>query len=644
MEVDTGAEVSIISEATRKSLFPGLKPTRSNVVLKTYTEEVVPIVGELSIQVQYSDQTKQLKLIVVSGDGPNLLGRNWLTEIQLNWQQINKVTKSDLYMLFDKYKNIFKEELGTVSSHKATLQVRPGASPKFHKARPVPFAIKEAVGAQLDHLESEGILVKVKHSDWAAPIVAVPKQDGKFRICGDYKVTVNAALDIDQYPLPKPDDLFASLAGGQKFTKLDLAQAYQQLVLDESSRKFTTITTYQGLYQYTRLPFGIASAPAIFQKTMDQILQGIPHVTCYIDDILITGANEQEHLHNLEEVFHRLDQHNLRIKRAKCEFMKLSVEYLGHSVDSEGLHTLPSKVEAIQQAPQPRNVQQLRLFLGLLNYYGKFISNLADIIHPLNQLLHKDAKWMWNQACVQAFTAAKQALKSSQVLIHYDPSLPITLAGDASAYGIGSVISHVLPDGSERPIAFASRTLSPSEKNYAQLEKEALSLIFGLKRFHQYLYGRKFTLITDHKPLLTILGPKKEIPPLAAARLQRWAVLLSTFNYDIKFKSTHDHGNADGLSRLPLPKVTQEGEAHEVSLFNIAQINFLPVTATQISKATQTDPSLSKILQYVKQGWPTTVPESLRPYKTRSNEQSDCLLWGIRVIVPERRGVKRVAQ
>ena len=219
--------------------------------------------------------------------------------------------------------------------------------------------------------------------------MAVPKQVGKFRICGDYKVTVNAALDIDQYPLPKPDDLFASLAGGQKFTKLDLAQAYQQLVLDESSCKFTTITTHQGLYQYTRLPFGIVSAPAIFQKTMDQIIQGIPHITCYIDDILITGANKQEHLHNLEGVFCRLDQHNLRIKRAKCEFMKLSVEYLGHSVDSEGLHTLPSKVEAIQQAPQPQNVQQLRSFLGLLNYYGKFISNLADIIHLLNQLLTK---------------------------------------------------------------------------------------------------------------------------------------------------------------------------------------------------------------------------------------------------------------
>ena len=201
MEIDTGAEVSIISEATRKLLFPKLKPTKSKVVLKTYTNEVVSVVGELSVQVQYGEQTKQMKLLVVSGNGPSLLGRNWLTEIQLNWQQINKVTKSDLYTLFETHKNIFKEELGTISSHKATLQVRPGATPKFHKAHPVPFAIKEGIGTQLDELEAEGILVKVTHSDWAAPIVAVPKQDGKFRICGDYKVTVNAALDIDQYPL-----------------------------------------------------------------------------------------------------------------------------------------------------------------------------------------------------------------------------------------------------------------------------------------------------------------------------------------------------------------------------------------------------------------------------------------------------------
>ena len=501
----------------------------------------------------------------------------------------------------------------------------------------MPFAIKEAVGAELDRLECEGILKKVDHSVWAAPIVVVPKKDGRFRICGDYKVTVNRSLDIDQYPLPKPADLFATLAGGQMFTKLDLTQAYQQLLLDENSQQYTTINTHQGLYQYTRLPFGISSAPAIFQKTMDVILQGIPHVCCYIDDILVTGVNQQEHLQNLEEVLRRLEQNNLRIKKPKCEFFKDSVEYLGHCVDAQGLHTLPSKVEAILRAPDPENLQQLRSFLGLLNYYGKFIPNLANIVHPLNQLLQKDAKWTWTPDCVQAFTAAKQALNSSKVLAHYDPSLPITMVGDASAYGIGSVISHILPDGSERPIAFASRTLSSSEKNYCQLEKEALSLVFGVKKFHQYLYGRKFTLITDHKPLLAILGPKKGIPPLAAARLQRWSILLSAYNYDIQFKSTSAHANADGLSCLPISDNTTPDQSVEVSLFNVAQINCLPVTAQQIDRLTKSDPCLSKVLQYTRQGWPSIVHEELKPFKQRATEittEGDCLLWGIRVIIP----------
>ena len=576
MEIDKGAEVSIISDDTRKSLFPQSKLSNTDMVLKTYTEQTMPVVGELNVTVRYGTQTKQLRLVVVSGDGPSLLGRNWLKALRLDWQRIGRVAGGntpDLDTLLDKHKAIFKDELGIVKTYKATLQVCPDAQPKFYKPRPVPFATKDAIGAELERLEEDGILERVSHSTWAAPIVAVPKKDGHFRICGDYKVTVNPALDVDQYPLPNPTEIFASLAGGRRFSKLDLSQAYQQLLLDEDSKKYTTINTHQGLFRYTRLPFGIASAPAVFQKTMDCILQGIPHVACYIDDILVTGADDVEHLQNLEEVLHRLEQHGLRVKKPKCEFLQPSVDYLGHCIDAQGLHTMSSKLEAIVQAPEPGNLQQLRSFLGLLNYYGRFIPNLATIVHPLNRLLRHGIKWKWDSQCAKAYTEAKQALASSQVLIHYDPALPITLAGDASAYGIGAVISHTLPDGSERPIAFASRTLSDSEKNYAQLEKEALSLIFGLKKFHQYLYGRQFILMTDHKPLVTILGPKKGIPSLAAARLQRWAVLLSAYKYDIKFKSTEAHANADGLSRLPLMQTTAEGQSPEASVFNIAQID-----------------------------------------------------------------------
>ena len=270
---------------------------------------------------------------------------------------------------------------------------------------------------------------------------------------------------------------------------------------------------------------------------MDTILQGLPHVCCYFDDILVTGPNDQQHLATLESVFTWLETHGLHLKGDKCSFLKSSVEYLGHRIDAQGIHTLPSKLEAIQKAPHPENVTQLRSFLGLLNY-GKFIENLSTLIHPLNELPKVETPWNWSPECATAFQEPKQAISWATVLAHYDPTLPIVLAGDASAYGIRAIISHIYSDGSEHPIAFASRTLTKSEGNYAQLEKEALSLIFGIKKFHQYLYGRPFTLLTNHKPLLTILGPKTGLPSLAAARMQRWALLLSAYSYNIKFRST----------------------------------------------------------------------------------------------------------
>ena len=344
-------------------------------------------------------------------------------------------------------------------------------------------------------------------------------------------MTVNPVLQVEQYPLPKPDDLFTALAGGKQFSKIDLTSAYQQMSLDEKSRELVTINTHKGLYQYTRLPFGVASAPAIFQKTMDVVLKGLPQVICYLDDILITGSTEEGHLTNLECVLERLRKYGIRAKWSKCAFLKPSVEYLGHKVDATGLHTAPSKVEAVQKAPPPQNVQELRSFLGLVHYYGKFLPNLSTLLQPLNKLLKEDHQWVWPLECTKAFQGAKDLLSSAPVLAHCDPSLPMKMAGDASAYGIGAVISHVFPDGKERPVAYASRTLSASERNYSRIKKEVFSLVFRIQKFHSYLYGRKFTLVTDHKPLTTILIPKHGIPSMAAARLERWALLLSAYNY-----------------------------------------------------------------------------------------------------------------
>ena len=454
--------------------------------------------------------------------------------------------------------------------------------------------------------------------------------------CGDYKVTVNPSLEVDQYPLPKPDDLFTTLAGGKRFTKIDLTQAYQQMALDDRSRELVTINTHKELYRYTRLPFGVASAPAIFQKTMDTVLQGLPKVICYLDDILVTGSTEEEHLSNVEKVLGRLQMYGIRAKRAKYEFLRPSVEYLGHCVDATGLHTTPSKVEAVKEAPQPRNVQELRSFLGLVHYYGKIMPNLATLLNPLNLLLRDGSKWVWTEECSRAFKEAKQLLITAPILAHYDPTLPIKMAGDASAYGIGAVISHTYPDGTERPISFASRTLSPSEQNYPQIENEALSLVYGIKNFYAYLYGRKFTLVTDHKPLLTVLGPKNGIPPMAAARLQRWALLLSAYNYSIEFKPTQQHANADGLSRLPLGNRQPPSTC---SAFVVGQIQALPVSSEQLETATRQDPLLSRVHQYIQEGWPDSTTEEFKPFRDRQLElttQGNAVLWGSRVIIPSK--------
>ena len=320
--------------------------------------------------------------------------------------------------------------------------------------------------------------------------------------------------------------------------------------------------------------------------------------------------------------------------------MQDSVEYLGHKLTGSGVCTSATKVEAVRLAPVPANVQQLRSFLGMVNYYGKFIPNLASLLHPLNNLLKQNQKWKWTQECQKSFETAKERLSQAPVLAHYDATLPLRLAGDASAFGLGVVLSHRFPDGSERPVAYASRTLTPSERNYSQLEKEALSLVYGVKKFHSYLYGRTFELLTDHKPLTTILGPKTGIPSIAAARLQRWALLLACYQYQIKYKSTLSHANADCLSRLPLspPNFLEPDVSTTTStVFNINQIAAMPVSSNQIAEATRRDPVLSRVLLYTKQGWPDHIEPALQPYSNRRTEltiEQNCLLWGIRVVVP----------
>ena len=491
---------------------------------------------------------------------------------------------------------------------------------------------------ELRRLQNEGILTKVEWSEWATPIVPVPKKDGSVRLCGDYKITVNPELQAEQYPLPRIEDIFANLAGGQKFSKIDLRQAYHQIEMEEDSKKYLTINTHMGLFQYNRLVFGITSAPAIWQRTIDQVLEGSSGTSCILDDMITTGKNDDEHLANLEEVLRRLQAHGLRANKTKCEFFKEKITFCGHDIDRHGLHKSPEKVEAVLKAPRPSNVAELRSFLGLVNYYNRFLPNLSTVVHPLNQLLENNHEWKWTEQCETAFYNVKEMITSEQVLTHYDPSLPLRLASDASPVGIGAVLSHVMNDGTERPVAFASRTLTKTEQGYAQIDKEALAIIWGVKKFHVYLFGRSFTLYTDHQPLTSIFHPHKSIPVVTAARLQRYALFLAGYDYQIEYKNTKVHSNADGLSRLPLKTEERAEEVVDpVNVFNMMQFEPLPITVDNVRRETQRDPVLSQVHEMVTKGWLSSHVPVLDPFYGRRDEitvHSGCLMWGIRVIVP----------
>ena len=333
----------------------------------------------------------------------------------------------------------------------------------------------------------------------------------------------------------------------------------------------------------------------------------------------------------------RLEEAGFRLKKEKCVFLAPSVIYLGHVIDSQGLHPIREKVQAIQEAPPPTNVAKLKSYLGLLSYYSKFLRNLSTTLAPLYKLLKRDEPWRWTDEQRQAFAKSNELLLSSQVLVHFNPKLPIRLACDASDYGIGAVMSHVMPDGSEKPVGFFSRSLTQTEKNYSQIEKEALACVVGVTRFHSYLWGHHFTFQTDHKPLLTLFNENKPIPQQAANRIQRWAWKLASYEYSIEWRALSQHSNADVLSRLPLPHTPAMTTIPAELELMVEKLDEAPVTAKQVT-LTRRDPVMAKVYHYIQNGWPTRVDEpALNPYWTRRLELSTlngCVTWGSRVVIP----------
>ncbi|KAJ2953009.1 hypothetical protein O0L34_g7390 [Tuta absoluta] len=655
-EIDSGSDVCVLSEAdyARSLHNVPLSPTAKR--LSGYTGSNFETVGVLQVEATYGSKSRLIDLYVVRNGGPPLLGRDFISAFQ--WEiatTVNYVKESDsqsINSLINKFPNLFSGKLGCFNKYKIKLNLKPDSKPIFFKPRPVAFALKEKIDTELDRLLHLGILKPVEFSEYASPIVPALKKDGSIRLCVDYSVTINKQLEVVKYPLPTVEEMFTKLHNGQQFSKLDLSMAYNQLVLSDESQLFTCINTHRGLFKYTRLVFGLASAPALFQRAIESVLAGLEGVIVFLDDILVTGKDKQQHLDRLSAVLKRLDDAGLTVQRSKCEFMKSEVSYLGHVIDRSGIRKSPDKVKAILEAPRPTNVSQLQSFLGLTNYYRNFVPDASSILSPFYDLLHKNSKWEWTSTHEQAFNKIKNILSSDQVLVHYNADATIVLTVDAAESGLGAILSQVGSDGCERPISFASRTLTSAEKKYSQIQKEATAIIFGVRRFHQYLYGRAdpFVLRSDHKPLISIFGPQNGIPVISANRLQRYAMFLSAYNYVIEYVRSSNN-SADFLSRAPLPapplgacETACSGELPECEE-RAAYVNFvvegtLPVTMQSLRLATEQDDVINKIKHFVYNGWPRKVNDlNLKPYFNCRLElawENGVLMRGHKVVLPLR--------
>ncbi|XP_075141564.1 uncharacterized protein LOC142217269 [Leptodactylus fuscus] len=419
-----------------------------------------------------------------------------------------------------------------------------------------PYRVSSEVQVQMrkeiDEMLELGV-IQPSHSAWASPVVLVPKKDRTTRFCVDYRGLNEITVD-DAYPMPRIDDLLDRLGKAQYLSIMDLSRGYWQIPLSPQAQERSAFITPFGLYESTVLPFGMKNAPATFQRMVNSLLSGCEgFATAYLDDIAVFSPTWEEHLQHLAQVLGRIHQAGLTIKPEKCQLGMREVQYLGHRVGGGALRPEPEKLDVITSWPTPRTKRQVMSFLGTAGYYRKFVPNYSALAAPLTDLTKKKLPQavQWTAACEHSFRALKAALASAPVLQAYDESRPLVLQTDASTYGLGAVLSQVDSAGHEHPVQYLSRKLLPRGVAYATVEKECLAIVWALQHLQPYLYGRHFTVVTDHNPLTWIKRVAGQ-----NGRLLRWSLVLQQYNYDIRHKPGRAHGNADGLSR--------RGEAAEV--------------------------------------------------------------------------------
>jgi hypothetical protein len=398
-------------------------------------------------------------------------------------------------------------------------------------------------------MEQDGIIVP-SDSPWNAPLLVVPKKEDisgkkKYRVVIDFRKLNNVTVG-DAFPMANVTEILDRLGKAKYFSCIDLAAGYHQIPLHPEDQGKTGFSTDKGYFEFQRMCFGFKGGPATFQSLMNKVLTGINGIKAlvYLEDVIIIGTSLEDHQKQLKDVFTRLRKYNLKLQPIKCEFLRKEVSYLGHIITEEGVQPDLKTTESVVNFPVPRNAKDVKSFLGLAGYYRRFIKNFSQISKPLTNLLKKDADFNWSDLCREAFTRLKEVLSKRPLLQYPDFSRPFVVTTDASNVAKGAILSQE-SIGSDLPISYISRTLNKAEINYSTMEKELLAIVWAVKQFRPYIYGRKFTVVTDHKPLTWLFNVMDP-----GARLVRWRLQLEEYEYDIIYKPGMLNSNADALSRI----------------------------------------------------------------------------------------------
>lgn len=487
-------------------------------------------------------------------------------QIKIQNKSLTPEQKQKLKDLIDKYWCIFSrddEDIGQIPEKYGTHDIIVTSEvPIKQRAYQTPQAKEEVVKNSINKMLKMSV-IEESNSCWSSPIVLVKKADGSERFCVDYR-KLNERTIKDNYPMPSVQSKINKLSGCKLFTSLDCTSGYWQIKLTERAKQLAAFICNQGLFQFNCMPFGLCNAGATFQRVIELIIIKLTNSSAYLDDVLTFSKHFDDHFKHLELVFQRFKEANLKIKTSKCKIACDNVMFLGYNISEKGVSVDDSRIKVIKNYPKPTKTKEVKQFLGLAGFYRQFIPSFADIVEPLNRLTRKDVKFQWSQECDKAFDEILNKLITKPILAYPNFDKKFIISTDASNVGIGAVLSQLDENKFERPIYYASRSLSVHERNYSTIEKELLAIVYATEKFRYYVYGREFTITTDHNPLIYLNNIT-----ITSERLTRWRLKLAEYNFNIIYRKGKCNANADTLSRVET--VEQETAKEEIieTLLNI---------------------------------------------------------------------------